>query len=234
MRFRFSSLTGFRSHGCARSFKSLAQVILLRPLLFLALLCWSRSSLRAENAGLPVPTLEDLVGTRFEHVNIHALDQPSPSIRERELLTMGSGTIRPTPDSGTVHAGHLPRLSIREGQFRDPSGRVVFLRGVNYSTRVKWKPYYAWQTQSHFEEIRDLGFNCVRYLISWDALEPSHGQIDEAYLAHIENVIQWADEAEVYLLLDMHQDLFSPLPECPKSEREPRTFDRRDPHRKSR
>lgn len=113
------------------------------------------------------------------------------------LLLLGCGEESSTP---AVSVG-LPKLTIDGAYFRDPAGNAVILRGVNYSHRTKSKPYWSWQKPEHFAQIRAWGFNCVRYLLLWDA-------IDEAYLDHVEQVLEWAEASGIYVLLDMHQDLF--------------------------
>jgi len=116
----------------------------------------------------------------------------------------------PAPISPVATLVELPKLKVVGSQFRDPSGRVVFLRGVNFSHRTKSKPYAAWQKPEHFEQIRDWGHNCIRYLLMWDAIEPEPGQFDEAYLDAVEQHLQWAAANGIYVLLDMHQDVYGP------------------------
>lgn len=117
----------------------------------------------------------------------------------------GSG---PAAVGGSVETG-LPKLTVQGTTFRDPQGRTVFLRGANYSHRTKSKPFWTWQKPEHFDQLRDWGYNVVRYLLLWECIEPQPGQIDSAYLDHVEQVIQWAAARGIYVLLDMHQDLYS-------------------------
>jgi endoglycosylceramidase len=124
------------------------------------------------------------------------------------LLSCGGSGDESAPAPAPAPAA-FPKLTVAGGHFRDPDGRAVFLRGVNYSHRTKSKPYASWQKPEHFEQIRAWGFNCVRYLLMWDAIEPEPGQIDEAYLDHVEQAIGWAAANGLYVLLDMHQDLYS-------------------------
>ncbi len=104
----------------------------------------------------------------------------------------------------------LPKLKVVGSTIRDPLGRAVFLRGANYSHRSKSKPYLGWQKPDHFSQLRGWGFNCVRYLLMWDAIEPQPGQIDQAYLDHLDQALGWAAANGIYVLLDMHQDLYGP------------------------
>lgn len=57
--------------------------------------------------------------------------------------------------------------------------------------------------------MRQLGLQVVRLELSWSLLEPRPGVYDQAYLARIEQVVGWAAEEGVYVLLDMHQNAYS-------------------------
>jgi endoglycosylceramidase len=107
-------------------------------------------------------------------------------------------------------AKSLPRLQVQGTNFVDPAGRAVFLRGINYSHRGKHRPYVGWQREEHFDRIVEWGFNCVRLLVFWDAVEPSPGQYDEQYLGQIRRVLEWCQARGIYVVMDMHQDLYGP------------------------
>jgi len=57
--------------------------------------------------------------------------------------------------------------------------------------------------------MADWGFNCLRLGIIWDGLAPEPGKFNEEYLRKIDGQIRWAKRSGLYVLLDMHQDLFS-------------------------
>lgn len=57
--------------------------------------------------------------------------------------------------------------------------------------------------------IRAQGFDFVRLTVSWSLLEPSPGVYSQQYLDRIAQVVRWAREQKVYVLLDMHEDNFS-------------------------
>ena len=63
------------------------------------------------------------------------------------------------------------------------------------------------------DEVRMLaerwGFNLVRFLVFWDAVEPVPGQYDGAYLDRVEQRLDWFHEAGILVLLDMHQDVYA-------------------------
>lgn len=60
-----------------------------------------------------------------------------------------------------------------------------------------------------FAEMARLGFNVVRLSISWSLLEPAPGRFSGLYLNRIAQVVGWAREHGIYVILDMHQDGYS-------------------------
>lgn len=63
--------------------------------------------------------------------------------------------------------------------------------------------------QSAFDSIKSWGMNSIRLGIFWDGLEPEPGKIDSLYLKQLDSLILRAEKAGLYVLLDMHQDLYS-------------------------
>ena len=61
-------------------------------------------------------------------------------------------------------------------------------------------------TEEDFAGIAEQGFNVVRLGLSWSALEPERGSLDEAYLDQIHEAVDLAKEHGLYVVLDMHQD----------------------------
>ncbi|HSN81459.1 MAG TPA: hypothetical protein VLS88_02680, partial [Polyangiales bacterium] len=47
------------------------------------------------------------------------------------------------------------------------------------------------------------------HLIFWDAIEPEPGVYDQDYLTRWEDRLDWYAEAGVWVVLDMHQDVYS-------------------------
>ncbi|MBV8560089.1 MAG: cellulase family glycosylhydrolase, partial [Acidimicrobiia bacterium] len=58
-------------------------------------------------------------------------------------------------------------------------------------------------------QMRALGFNFIRLGLSWSQLERTPGVYNTAYLDRIAQVVGWAREQGVYVLLDMHEDNYS-------------------------
>jgi endoglycosylceramidase len=60
-----------------------------------------------------------------------------------------------------------------------------------------------------FAQLRALGFNLVRLVLNWSQLEPAPGQYSATYLDRITQVVGWASQQSIYVILDMHQDQYS-------------------------
>lgn len=106
---------------------------------------------------------------------------------------------------------------------RDAHGRYLFFHGVNVSGSTKApaldangapmfleRPFPLAQADVELERIRQLGFNSVRLLLAWEAIEPNaKGVYDTKYLDFVREITRRAGEHGLYVLLDMHQDMFS-------------------------
>jgi endoglycosylceramidase len=94
-------------------------------------------------------------------------------------------------------------------QFLDASGKPLLLHGINVVNKSKDQGYVGDLSSADFAAIRSWGMNCVRLGIIWDGLEPQPGRINEDYLERIGQLVGYAKSAGLYVLLDMHQDLYS-------------------------
>jgi endoglycosylceramidase len=64
-------------------------------------------------------------------------------------------------------------------------------------------------SHNDFAQMRALGFNFIRLGLSWSQLEPTPRAYSTAYLDRIAQVVGWARQQGIYVLLDMHQDAYS-------------------------
>ncbi|NLH50587.1 MAG: glycoside hydrolase family 5 protein [Myxococcales bacterium] len=115
----------------------------------------------------------------------------------------------------------LTRVHVQQTFFKDQQGRYLYLNGINLadpkSGPVVWdpisyvgKPFPVDELDKNFRIIQQLGFNSVRFLIQWEAIEPDEkGVYDEEYLDYLETAVAKAGEYGIYCLIDMHQDMFS-------------------------
>lgn len=104
-----------------------------------------------------------------------------------------------------------PYLRVQDDRFIDAEGRQVLLHGMNVISKSKQENYLSWHRLEDFAKMRAWGMNCIRLGILWDGIEPKPGEYDETYLDGVAERVAWAAEHELYVFLDMHQDLFSVL-----------------------
>ena len=73
----------------------------------------------------------------------------------------------------------------------------------------KWAQDTSFASRNDLAQIRALGFNFIRLCLSWSELESVPGVYSTAYLDRVAQIVGWAKEQDVYVLLDMHEDLYS-------------------------
>ena len=110
-------------------------------------------------------------------------------------------------DKKSGSGGHF--ISVKDRSFIDPMGREMIFSGVNLVNKSPDGDYFCALTPKVFENLRKAGFNVIRLGIIWDGLEPEPGIFDEKMFDCLDERIQWAKENDLYVLLDMHQDLYS-------------------------
>jgi endoglycosylceramidase len=111
--------------------------------------------------------------------------------------------------TSTSQQGNDNRFVKVEGQkFVDSEGRQIIFSGINFISKNPQENYMPPQGKETFAQFKTWGFNCIRLGIIWDGLEPEPGQYNEDYLKEIDKRIQWAAENDIYVYLDMHQDLY--------------------------
>lgn len=111
----------------------------------------------------------------------------------------------------------LPSIKVDPSShhFVDENGQVRIFHGVNaVEKQAPWYPVY-----DHFDPIDSLspadarllrawGMNVVRLGVMWPGVMPSKGYIDQSYLNHIEHIVNLLAKEGIYVILDMHQDLW--------------------------
>jgi hypothetical protein len=124
-------------------------------------------------------------------------------------------------------------ITIENEWFRDAAGRKVLLRGVNlggsskvpfapdgathhrrdftdYNVSFVGRPFPLKDAKTHFRRIRHWGFNALRFIVTWEAIEHSGPKMyDKEYLDYVEEVLKIAAEHQLYIFIDPHQDLWS-------------------------
>jgi endoglycosylceramidase len=78
-----------------------------------------------------------------------------------------------------------------------------------YAGRPEYQQPSSFGSGDDLAEIRAQGFDFIRLTLSWSLLEPTPGVYSQLYLDRISQVVEWAREQGIYVLLDMHQDNYS-------------------------
>jgi endoglycosylceramidase len=92
---------------------------------------------------------------------------------------------------------------------RDPDGRRVVLRGANLCGEQRWAPYLGWHGPADYQRLSaDWGMNAIRFVVTWAAIEPQRGRYDDKYLDEVIKRLEWARQAGLLVVIDMHQDVF--------------------------
>lgn len=126
----------------------------------------------------------------------------------------------------------MDKLRIEGNRFVDSVGREVHLRGVNLGGSSKMppsepthlvnnfsrhrevsfigRPFSLSEARTHFARLHHWGFNLVRFITTWEAIEHAGiGEYDAAYLNYLTEIVALAGEYGLYVFVDPHQDVWS-------------------------
>ena len=101
------------------------------------------------------------------------------------------------------------KIKISGDRFVNENGDQILFNGVNSVCKDPGQGYLFPEPEQVFRRFREQGFNLIRLGIFWDGVEPQPGVYDQDYLQRVRDVIALAQENGLYVMLDMHQDLFS-------------------------
>jgi len=124
-------------------------------------------------------------------------------------------------------------ISSKNGYFVDEKGRILIFKGCNFSADSKipvipdgathkedslnrdkisfvGRPCKLEEADEHFERMKKWGFNFLRFLITWEAIEPLYPKVyDKEYIEFIKKILKKAEEYGFYIYIDPHQDIYS-------------------------
>ena len=68
----------------------------------------------------------------------------------------------------------------------------------------------AWQnpqtTRAMIAAVHDRGFNTIRIPVTWAQFTDDNGNVDAAWMARVHEVVDWALEEGMYVILNVHHD----------------------------
>ena len=105
-------------------------------------------------------------------------------------------------------AGRLDdRVRIQGRRLVDSYGREVILRGANVGAKSgSFLPEH--QSSEIHSLVNATGVNFVRLYIHWHELEKQALVFNEEYADRVETIVEDFNDAGVYVLIDMHQDVW--------------------------
>jgi endoglycosylceramidase len=127
------------------------------------------------------------------------------------VLAVGLFTFaRVSGRSAKTPAGAVGFATVSGRRVLGGNGKPLILHGINVANFLKLVPDHTGDLgAADFDTISGWGMNCIRLTIFWDGLEPQPGKINHAYLERIAHLVDLAKARGLYVLLDMHQDLYS-------------------------
>lgn len=104
----------------------------------------------------------------------------------------------------------MEKIKTSKLRFVDSLGRTRIFNGMNIDDKLVNCTEFRYNLdEEFFKKYRARGFDIIRLAITWQNLEPEMGKYNESYLESIDKIFALAEKYGVYILLDMHQDLYS-------------------------
>lgn len=95
-------------------------------------------------------------------------------------------------------------------RFADSLGRTRIFSGFNIDDKLIDRDEFRYRLdEEFFKKYRANGLDFIRLAVTWQNIEPEAGKYNESYLRSIDGIFALAEKYGVYILLDMHQDLYS-------------------------
>lgn len=134
-------------------------------------------------------------------------------MRPRLLLALPLALVLPLgcqtpPETAAPPARHY---RVADGQMRDSQDHVLLFRGINLSGAAKTAPDHLFPlTGADVDRLLRSGVNQVRLLTFWKAItpDPPPAPPDLNYLTAFADQARRLADAGIYVVIDMHQDLW--------------------------
>ncbi|PKL40014.1 MAG: hypothetical protein CVV44_07295 [Spirochaetae bacterium HGW-Spirochaetae-1] len=100
-------------------------------------------------------------------------------------------------------------MAVTGSYFKDAAGGVITFRGVNMAGNSKVPDFMPIKSPEVLDPLPGWGINVIRFLFTWEAYEPERGEYNREYMEYYKNVVDWAWERGIHVIVDFHQDAFS-------------------------
>lgn len=86
---------------------------------------------------------------------------------------------------------------------------ATFWNGYNQNELYIEKGWCGvYTTQEMIQAVHDAGFNTIRIPISWhDHMDPETFAVSEAWLNRVQQIVDWAIELDMYVIINSHHDM---------------------------
>lgn len=117
-----------------------------------------------------------------------------------------------TPPKTHDPAAYVGACPENDGRWGDPPMCQVDAGGGPWTSSAP-------DSNNDLSQMRALGMNVVRLAITWEQVEPEPGRYDRLFVERVEQVVDWAEEQGIYVLVDFHQDNYGDIPRpTPRSD----------------
>lgn len=110
----------------------------------------------------------------------------------------------------------MDNISVSGECFIDEKGRERIFYGINFGAKNISLSQIFGSSRLDREKLNDVfsslklkGFNLIRYFVNWSVLEPEPDCYNEDALSQIKILLDVCEENDIYVILDMHQDLYT-------------------------
>ncbi|EGD73572.1 hypothetical protein PTSG_12288 [Salpingoeca rosetta] len=101
------------------------------------------------------------------------------------------------------------RLVDSHGRERIFHGTNVVFKGPPYVPIIDRFDYQYSFSKDDVALLSKWGVNAIRLGVMWPGVEPEKGKYNQTYLQHLQNITAMCEEQGIWVLLDMHQDVWS-------------------------
>ncbi|MEG0546026.1 MAG: cellulase family glycosylhydrolase [Oscillospiraceae bacterium] len=107
----------------------------------------------------------------------------------------------------------MEKITVRGNCFVDEYGRERIFNGINICDKDDFNickyTLNEFRNKKIYTKIKNSGFNLIRLGFTWGAMEPEPMKYNEKLLDDICKILDECAKYDIYIYLDMHQDLYS-------------------------